>query len=87
MDDGGLERIGARSLCAVVAARLVGTAFCEAGNVLHSAGHSLGEFGKVAWMVESHFGRRYQTVTGVDLAETVGEPGYVYADADDEDDD
>jgi hypothetical protein len=56
MDDGGLEkRSGARSLCAV-AARVVGTALFEAGSALR-------ELSKAAWMVESHFGRRYDAIT------------------------
>jgi hypothetical protein len=80
VDDGGLQRIGGRALCAVVCARVVGTLLVESASLLH-------ELGKAAWMVESHFGRRYQVVTGVDLAETVGEPGYVYAELEEDDDD
>jgi hypothetical protein len=71
MDDGGLEKLSGRSLACAVAARVVGTALFEAGSALR-------ELSKAAWMVESHFGRRYDAITDVDLSESVGEPGYFY---------
>ena len=71
MDDGGLQRQSNRALLGAVSARLVGVALFEAGSLLR-------ELSKAAWMVESHFGRRYESITGVDLAESVDEPGYLY---------
>lgn len=69
-----VEKIAARAVLATAACKIGRElASCGAG-IFHSIGETCDEIANAVLMVEQHFGRRYEDVTGVNLAGLTPEP-------------
>lgn len=68
-----IEKLSNRSIAGVAVCRAVGSAICGAAGVCEAVADALRDVSKASWMMEAHFGRRYEAATGTDLAVVVGE--------------
>ena len=68
------EKITGRALWATVACKVARELALCVGGFGHTIGTTAEEFGHAALMVEQHYGRRYEDLTGVNLAGVTDEP-------------
>jgi hypothetical protein len=70
-----VERLVMRALLLTSGARLVSTGVQGIAGIVLSTGRLIEDAAQSFVLVESHFGREYEKLTGQDLAELLGEPG------------
>ena len=75
-----VERLVTRTLVKTAAIRTVGEAVAGVAGVLEAGADAIRGVSKGLWMIEAHYGRQYEALTGTDLCVVVGEQAGSYAD-------